>query len=79
MAYEYHASVESDEEIEEIVHDVWGLTLQSDGDEGSESASEDEDRESLPDSPPPDDTKSKELLYVCSKREQNRPLRETIR
>ncbi len=63
MAYEYHASVESDEEIEEIVQDVWGLTLQSDGDEGSESASEGEEGELLPDSPPPDDTKSKTTLF----------------
>lgn len=57
-AYCYHVRADSDGEMDDLVQEVWGLSVHSDEDDASSLQSdEDDDDRSLPDSPPPDDTK----------------------
>ena len=60
--YAYHVSgiSDSDEELDDLAQDEWGVPVYSDADEGlSDVTTDDDDNRSIPSSPPPDDTKSK--------------------
>ncbi len=58
VAYEYQAPCESDDEMEDLVQDLWGLDVQSDEDEDARFDDTDSEDGSVPDSPPPDDAQS---------------------
>ena len=78
--YTYHVSgmVDSDEELDDLVQDEWGVPVHSDADEGlSDVTTDDEDNRSIPSSPPPDDTKSKGPFTPCeNKSESNRTIKK---
>ena len=59
VAYVYHPSAESDEEMEELVQDMWGLAVTSDLEDGDSDGSVSDDEDSLPASPAPDDSQCK--------------------
>jgi len=60
-AYVYQPpAADGDDEIEDIIDDVWGLTIESD-DDVSSSESEDEDEVDASTTPPPDDMKCKDM------------------
>ena len=58
--YQVSGVADSDEELDDLAQDEWGVPVHSDADEGlSDVTTDDEDNRSIPSSPPPDDTKSK--------------------
>ena len=60
-AYLYQPpDTDGDDEMEDIIDDVWGLTVESD-DDVSSSESEDEDEVDASTTPPPDDMKCKDM------------------
>ena len=64
FAYVYQPpSGDDHDEVDNIVDDMWGLTVESDDDESS-SESEEEDEMKPSGTPPPDDTKSNIILFI---------------
>lgn len=57
VAYEYAAPPESDEELEELSHDLWALEVASEEDDVSESEDESDEEDNVSRSPPPDDAR----------------------